>query len=161
MVVPGWYGCTCIKWVDRIEFVAEDVGSTAHMREFASRTNQKGTPSRARNFKPAEIDLAATVIRVERWRVDGKLRHEVVGLLWGGTETTDRLRIQLGRGAPYVPVDELDHRATNTWTLWRHQWTPKKAGTYRVRVDVDDPAVRTRRLDAGYYERAVVVEEVG
>src|SRR4029434_10720289 len=23
LVVPGWYGCTCIKWVDRITFVDE------------------------------------------------------------------------------------------------------------------------------------------
>src|SRR5207244_2504018 len=22
LIVPGWYGCACIKWVDRIDFVS-------------------------------------------------------------------------------------------------------------------------------------------
>src|SRR5262249_22738585 len=28
LVVPGWYGCACIKWVDRIEWVDDDARAT-------------------------------------------------------------------------------------------------------------------------------------
>ena len=44
LVVPGWYGCTCIKWVNELRFVGEDEPATSQMREFASRTHQNGTP---------------------------------------------------------------------------------------------------------------------
>src|SRR5947207_897537 len=29
LIVPGWYGCTCVKWVDRIELVADDAPATS------------------------------------------------------------------------------------------------------------------------------------
>ncbi|HEY2982200.1 MAG TPA: molybdopterin-dependent oxidoreductase, partial [Anaerolineales bacterium] len=40
LVVPGWYGCTCIKWVNELRFVGDDEPATSQMREFASRTQQ-------------------------------------------------------------------------------------------------------------------------
>lgn len=48
LVVPGWYACCSIKWVDRIELVPDDAPATPHMREFASRTDQAGARARAR-----------------------------------------------------------------------------------------------------------------
>jgi DMSO/TMAO reductase YedYZ molybdopterin-dependent catalytic subunit len=54
LVVPGWYGCTCIKWVNELRFVGEDEPATSQMREFASRTHQSGTPELARDYLPAE-----------------------------------------------------------------------------------------------------------
>src|SRR2546423_7425848 len=48
LVVPGWYGCTCIKWVTSITLLDENVEATSQMQEYASRTGQKGTPRLAR-----------------------------------------------------------------------------------------------------------------
>jgi len=64
LVVPGWYGCTCVKWVDRITFVDESAEATSQMQEYAARTHQKGSPRFAREFQPAVIDQAAVPIRV-------------------------------------------------------------------------------------------------
>src|SRR5215831_8420159 len=50
LVVPGWYGCTCIKWVNELRFVGEDEPATSQMQEFASRTMQTGTPALARDY---------------------------------------------------------------------------------------------------------------
>jgi DMSO/TMAO reductase YedYZ molybdopterin-dependent catalytic subunit len=41
LIVPGWYGCSCIKWVDRIDLVPDDAPATTQMREFAARTHQR------------------------------------------------------------------------------------------------------------------------
>ena len=32
LIVPGWYGCSCIKWVDRIELVADEAPATTQMQ---------------------------------------------------------------------------------------------------------------------------------
>src|SRR5262249_47478337 len=40
LVVPGWYGCTAIKWVDEIALVDDDAPATDQMREYAGRTHQ-------------------------------------------------------------------------------------------------------------------------
>lgn len=160
LVVPGWYGCTCIKWVNAIRIVKDCAPSTKHMREYASRTHQDGVPRRAREFIPAEIDLAAMAVRVERWRVDRELVHRVVGILWGGEKTTNALVIRFRPGSRFEPVDEYVHETTKTWTLWSKTWRPRRPGVYHIELAVDDPLLRTRRLDSGYYTRSVSIHEV-
>ena len=160
LVVPGWYGCTCVKWLDEIEFVDDTAKATRHMRHFARRTHQRRRPRLATDFVPAEIDLAAMPVRVEQWRVDDQLVYRVVGILWGGRQTTDALVIRFNDREHYVPVDSYERTTTNTWTFWSHAWRPTKPGEYVIRLKVADSAVRTRRLDRGGYQRVVRIEEV-
>src|SRR5258708_38345155 len=72
LVVPGWYGCASIKWVNAITFVDENFLATSQMQEFAARTDQQGVPKLARDYRPAIIDQAAMPIRVEKWLVNGR-----------------------------------------------------------------------------------------
>ena len=159
LLVPGWFGCTCIKWVDSIELVDDDEPATSQMMEFAVRTHQDGIPQLAREYAPADIQQAAMPIRVERWRTaDGALLYRIVGLLWGGSQTTDRLTIDWGEGP--VPVDTYEHLTNATWTLWEHAFAPPGPGTYTIEMGVDDPAIPTRRLDSGWYLRDVVIDTI-
>ncbi len=160
LVMPGWYGCTCIKWVNRIVPVDDTALATGHMREYARRTHQVGKPKLAKDFKPASIDVAAMPIRVEQWRVEGKLLYRVIGILWGGDRTTDALVVRFHPSMDYVPVEDHEHQTNATWTVWSHVWKPNKAGRYPIQLKVDDPVVRTRRLDAGYYVRTVEIRAV-
>ena len=160
LIMPGWYGCTCIKWVDEIRWVGDDERSTSQMEEFAGRTHQEGVPRLARDFKPASMDLAAMPVRVEKSRVDGAVQYRLVGILWGGSRTTDKLQIRFNPKTRYVPVDAYEHKTTRTWTLWSHTWKPASRGRYRIELKVDDPKIRTRRLDSGTYRRTVVIDEV-
>src|SRR5262249_52683955 len=81
LIVPGWYGCTCIKWVNRIELVADDAAATTQMREFAARTHQTGTPTLSHEYVPAVIDTAAMPIRVEKWASAGKISYRLIGIV--------------------------------------------------------------------------------
>ena len=157
LLVPGWYGCTCIKWVTGIELVDDEVDATGQMQEFAQRTHQDGIPALARDFAPADIHQAAMPIRVEQWRTAaGTLLYRVVGVLWGGTQTTDALTIDFGDGA--VPVDTYDHQSNASWTLWEHAWAPATTGTFAIAMAIDDAAIPTRRLDSGWYLRDVTID---
>jgi DMSO/TMAO reductase YedYZ molybdopterin-dependent catalytic subunit len=158
LFVPGWYGCTCIKWLNELAFVDDEAPATSQMLEFASRTHQDGAPELARAYAPAVIDQAAMPIRVERWQLEGAIVHRVVGILWGGSAPTDKLQIRFGDGA-WQPVTAA-HTRNDTWSFWSHCFRPSRAGEYEVRLRVDDPAVRQRRLDTGYYTRVVRIEAV-
>lgn len=160
LVVPGWYGCTCIKWVNEIAFVGEDAESTSQMREYASRTAQKGVPELAKDFEPAVIEQAAMPIRIEKWNVSGKINYRVVGIAWGGTQSVKVLLIRFNPEEDYVPVDNFRQTKNDPWTLWTHSWSPKAPGTYAIRLSVKEPAVQARRLDSGYYVRSVEITEV-
>jgi DMSO/TMAO reductase YedYZ molybdopterin-dependent catalytic subunit len=161
LLVPGWYGCTCIKWVNEISVVADDAPATSQMLEFAVRTHQDGVPKLASEFRPALIQQAAVPIRVEKWSVDGNIKYRVVGILWGGTQPVKLLEIRCNPEEDYVAVDHLAPAASNDpWSFWSHVWTPKTPGTYAIRLNVKEPLIHSIRLDAGFYVRSVEITEV-
>ena len=162
LVVPGWYACTCIKWVNRIDLVSSAHEATSQMVEFAGRTHQSTGGARlARDFAPAAIDTAATPIRVEQWDVAGRPAYRIIGLVWGGSTPVDALQIRFRTGDPWVDITGSPRPdPAATWRLWSHQWRPPEAGRYHIVVRVKDPGIRTRRLDLFFYVRAVDVTDV-
>ena len=160
LVIPGWYGCACIKWVTAISFVDDTAEPTSQMKEYAARTHQKGSPALARDFQPTIIDQAAMPVRVEKWVVGEKIKYRVVGIAWGGNTPVKMLMIHFNPEEDYVPVDNFVQTKNDPWTLWTHAWSPREPGTYSIRLTVKDPAIRTRRLDSGYYVRSVEISEI-
>jgi len=160
LVVPGWYGCSCIKWVDEITLVGEHAEATSQMKEYAARTFQKGVPELAKDYRAAVIEQAAMPIRVEKWSIAGKIKYRVVGIAWGGSQPLKVLAIRFNPEEDYVPVDNFHHLKNDPWTLWSHAWSPQASGTYSIRLAVKEPVVQARRLDSGYYVRSVEIAEV-
>lgn len=160
LFVPGWYGCTCIKWLNAISFVADDAEATSQMQEFAVRTHQQGIPKLAKDYKSASMDQSAMPIRVEKWEVSGKIKYRVVGILWGGSRPIKNLEIRFNPEEDYVRVDSFAQAANDPWSFWSHAWTPAATGSYLIRLRVTDAGVPTTRLDLGYYVRSVEVNEV-
>ncbi len=160
LVVPGWYGCTCIKWVDSISWLDEKAEATSQMQEYAARTLQKGMRRLAREFIPAVIDLAAMPIRVEKWIVEEKIRYRVEGVAWGGTRPVKELEIRFNPEEDFARVDNFSQVKNDPWTIWSHAWSPKAPGTYSIRLAVKDAGVPSRKMDTGYYVRSVEITEV-
>ncbi len=161
LVVPGWYGCAWIKWVNEIRWVTADEPATSQMREFAARTHQDGVPALARDFAPPAIDTAAMPVRVEQRRVDGATEYRVVGIVWGGSTPVDQLMIRFGGRDRGTPVRVCPAQATtHTWALWSHRWRPIEPGYYDISLTTAHAAVRTRRLDLSFYIRRVRIDDV-
>ena len=107
-LVPGWYGCVSIKWVDEIKVVDDSTEATSQMQEYASRTHQQGVPKLARDFALATVDPAAVPIRVEKWLVNNQIKYRVVGILWGGSQPVHNLEIK------FQSRRTLDARSNNS-----------------------------------------------
>ncbi|MBY0494666.1 MAG: molybdopterin-dependent oxidoreductase [Cyanobacteria bacterium] len=162
LVVPGWYGCTWIKWVNEIRLVGPDEPATTQMVEFANRTHQAEPFKFARDYAPADIQTAATPIRVEKRKTPQGLEYRIVGIVWGGKTVVDRLQIRFG-GAdqPFTPFQICPAPKTHTmWQLWEYRWKPEKPGTYDIALEVADQSVPQRRLKSGYYMRQVKIDEI-
>jgi len=160
LVVPGWYGCACIKWVNEIRFTDDTAAATSQMQEYAVRTMQRGVPHFAREYKPATVDPAAMPIRVEKWVVEEKIKYRVVGIVWGSSGAVKDLEIRFNPEEDYVTVGSLEQPTQNPWSFWTHAWMPRQTSTYLIRLRVKDPGVIARRLDLGYYMRSVEITEI-
>jgi DMSO/TMAO reductase YedYZ molybdopterin-dependent catalytic subunit len=160
LVVPDWYGCACIKWLNEIRAVPDSAEITPQMQEFAFRTMQPGSPKLAREYQAPAIDQSAMVTRVEKWRVGERIRYRVAGIMWGGTVPVKRLQIRFNPEEEYISVDEFQQSPNDPWNFWSHSWSPAAAGTYLLRLRVAEPAMQTRRLDMGFYVREVDISEI-
>jgi len=162
LLVPGWYGCTAIKWVNEIVLVDDEAPATDQMREYAGRTHQDPAgPRLAKDFQPATMDPAAVPVLVEkRSAADGAIFYRIVGILWGGRAPVHALRIRFNPDQSGAPVEDMGSGAGGTWTLWSHTFRPRAPGRYRIELSVQDPGVRTRRLDTGFYAREIEIASV-
>jgi len=100
-------------------------------------------------------------VRVEKWSAGGRIFYRVAGIVWGGSKPTNALSIRFKSGDMWTRVDDCPLPAsTLTWNLWSHVWRPAAPGRYQIVLRVDDPAIRTRRLDIFFYVRDVQIDEV-
>jgi|HubBroStandDraft_6_1064221.scaffolds.fasta_scaffold10713_2 DMSO/TMAO reductase YedYZ molybdopterin-dependent catalytic subunit len=170
LVVPGWYGCTEVKWINKIQLVDNNEPATLQMLEFSDRTGQQTHedptistshqvgPKLARDYLPASIDQAALPVRVEQWTLGEKLVYRVVGITWGGgPNRTEKLKIRFrlvdgrrrARDTPYEPV--LFCKAStsiSSYGIWVHRWEPTKPGHYLIDVRLNAPGLRSRRMES-------------
>jgi DMSO/TMAO reductase YedYZ molybdopterin-dependent catalytic subunit len=161
LVVPGWYGCSWIKWVNDVRLVGPDEPMTPQMIEFSLRTHQPTVPKLARDYEPPVIDLAAMPIRVEKRRVEGRIEYRVVGIVWGGDKPVDQLQIRFRAGETPMPFTICPAPRTHrTWSFWDYRWRPTSPGLYSIALTAADPTIRTRRLDVSFYVRRVLIREV-
>jgi hypothetical protein len=186
LVVPGWYGCTEVKWINEIKFVGNDQPATLQMLEFGERTLQETRldptlsnhtvgPKWARDYRPASIDQAALPVRVEQWKLGEKLVYRVVGITWGGPNRTDQLKIRFRRGRrepPFEPIQFCKAQSSiSSYGIWMHRWQPTKPGPYWIEVQLDASGVRSRKMMTeepltrqgpfvGHFERVVMIQHV-
>lgn len=161
LAVPGWYGCSWIKWVNEIRLVGPDEPATSQMVEFAARTHQSEPHKYARDYAPADIQTAATPVRVEKRKGSNGLEYRIVGIVWGGTKPVDRLQIRFGNDQPFTPFSVCPVPKTHTmWSMWEYRWKPAKPGVYDIALEVADQSVPQRRLKSLYYMRQVNIEEI-
>ena len=137
LAVPGWYGCSWIKWVNEIRLVGPDEPATSQMVEFAARTHQSAPHKyRARlraGRHPYRRHAGARreTQGPQRPRISHR-RHRV-----GRHQAVDRLAIRFANDQPFTPFAICPAPKTHTmWSLWEYRWKPAAPGTYDISLEV-------------------------
>ena len=101
--------------------------------------------------------------RAEKVRdVDGALVYRVIGILWGGYQTTDIRRVRFGTGNSVWQNADVcpSHDQNLYWSVWEHLWQPTETGSFAIECKIKGPDIPTIRLDQGFYLRTVDIDEV-
>ena len=160
LVVPGWYGCSWIKWVDEIRLVDASEPATSQMREFAAaRTRPPSTisrlPMRRRRFRPRPPRFVSRSARAPPASSTASSASSGVARAWStGSRSASATGSRGSRSTSALP--RSPRRPGRCGATAGSLPAP---GVYSIALRVPDASVPQRRLDSGYYVRQVTVDE--
>jgi DMSO/TMAO reductase YedYZ molybdopterin-dependent catalytic subunit len=134
LLVPHWYAVASVKWLKRIEVLAEPfVGEfqTGHyVYEWPDRPHERVTLMRVRACitypPPGSVVPAGT--------------HTVRGKAWSGTGPITDVRVSLTGEGDWYPAEVEAPRGPYQWQDWSFEWEAREVGRKTLRARATDAA---------------------
>ncbi|MCI0780474.1 MAG: sulfite oxidase [Chloroflexi bacterium] len=142
LIVPGWYGMTSVKWLDRIEAIAKpfDGYQMSGTYRFSQTKNDPGEPVtlirvRALMSPPGIPDFMTRTRLVEPGPVS------ITGRAWAGRQQVAGVEVSTDGGSTWDQAS-LDERGNGpvspfAWRQWSFQWDARP-GRYILLVRATD-----------------------
>jgi len=162
LLVPGWYGMTNVKWLHRIDVLAESFEGYQMVRGYRRRAdeNDPGIPvtrmmPRALMVPPGIPDFMTRrrSVPLQACRLEGRA--------WSGWGAVTAVEVSTDGGATWMAA-EVDSDAPSAWAWcgWSFAWTPDAEGDYVLSCRATDEAGNVQPIDipwnvGGYSNNAV------
>ena len=123
LLVPGWYGMTSVKWLERITVTREPFAGYQNVQAYRRRQDpdEEGTPvtriePRALMAPPGVPDFLTRVRHVEPGRV------RVEGRAWSGWGPIERVDVSTDGGTTWAPAELGEATGPAAWRAWSFVW---------------------------------------
>jgi sulfane dehydrogenase subunit SoxC len=161
LVVPGWYGMTNVKWLERMTVLSEPFAGYQQARAYKMRTNEDDPGTAVERMVPRSLVVPPGVPEFfTRTRSLGRGHVVLEGRAWSGRGRIVGVEVSLDGGASWEPAvlgdDELGRWA---WRGWTYEWHADP-GEHRVGSRATDDAGNVQPLEpawnvGGYANNAV------
>jgi DMSO/TMAO reductase YedYZ molybdopterin-dependent catalytic subunit len=138
LVMPSWYGMASVKWLDRIEAVAEPFQGyqMAHAYRYAQSADGPGEAvdeirARALMIPPGIPDFMTRDRLVDAGPVT------LTGKAWAGRAHVSRVEVSVDGGSTWSEAQLDESASPHAWTSWKFVWNAK-AGAYLLHVRASD-----------------------
>jgi len=169
LLLPGWEGNLCVKWLKRLEFASEPWFCKEETSKY---TALKPTGKAVQHFYANEVNSTVTSPSPEiPWTdlEDGQL-VEIEGLAWSGMGTITGVDLSFDGGKTYVEAKLKGLVLPKAWTRWSYMHRYKKGErlllTSRARDDAGyiqptiDEETSVMGVESVYHRNAVETWEV-
>jgi DMSO/TMAO reductase YedYZ molybdopterin-dependent catalytic subunit len=129
LMVPGWYGMASVKWLARLEAVAQPFrGHHMLAYRYAQSPDDPGTPVtwmkvRALMIPPGLLD----VVTGERLVEAGPIRLQ--GRAWAGGAVVARVEVSADGGTRWADAELEDGPRPSLWRGWAYSWEARPGKT--------------------------------
>ena len=133
LIVPGWYGMTQIKWLNRIEVLDRRYEGSHMARNYHTirdaETLDAGT---VLETSISRTRLKSVIARVTR-RTDtkGGYVYRVSGAAWGGPSALKAVELRVD-GSPWRAAQLGERAGDFAWVLWSIDWKPGSPGPHTL-----------------------------
>jgi DMSO/TMAO reductase YedYZ molybdopterin-dependent catalytic subunit len=134
LLVPGWYGMTSVKWLTRIEAVAQPFTGYQMMKSYrySQSADDLGDPvtlirPRALMIPPGVPDFAS------RTRIASPGPTILRGRAWAGRASIERVEVSCDDGSTWQDAELEPEPSPFAWRGWHFSWNAAP-GQHRLRV---------------------------
>ena len=150
LLLPGWEGNLCVKWLKRLEFSDEPWFAKEETSRY---TALKPTGKAIQHFYANEVN--STVVKpspeIPWTNLEDGTMIEIEGLAWSGMGTITRVDLSFDGGNNYVEASLKGLVLPKCWTRWSYMHKYKKG---------DKLLLTSRAMDDAGYIQPTVNEEV-
>lgn len=125
LLLPGWEGNLCVKWLKRLDFASEPWYAKEETSKY---TALKPTGKAVQHFYANEVNSTVVTPSPEKpWTdlEDGTV-IEIEGLAWSGMGTITGVDLSFDGGKTYVEAQLKGLVLPKSWTRWSYMHTYKK-----------------------------------
>ncbi len=146
LLVPGWYGMASVKWLQRIEAVAEPFqGYQMESYRYAQTAGDVGDPVtlikvRALMIPPGIPDFLTRTRLVQAGAVT------LEGRAWAGRQSVSRVEVSVDGGATWSEAQLGETISPYAWTAWTFPWNAQP-GSHTLCVRATDSQGNGQSLD--------------
>ena len=139
-VIPGWYGVSSIKWISRVELLAEAGAEAAGYR--------RGTRSLLAGVTQGEAVSRTLIKSVFSRPTDGAIlytrRFTLRGAAWAGESAVRSVEVSTDGGRTWAGARLAPTTAKYAWTHWAFDWKIPARGPFELIVRATDAAGLTQ-----------------
>jgi DMSO/TMAO reductase YedYZ molybdopterin-dependent catalytic subunit len=148
LVVPGWYGVSNVKWLDRIELSPRRFLGRFMGRDYVTiMGRQVGDRVEYTETSVTRILIKSAVARVTK-PAAGAGPFTVFGVAYNDGTPLDRVEVQVDGGAwRAARLEPQPTRSPYAWTFWSLDIDPLPAGSHAVASRATDRRGRTQPAD--------------
>lgn len=149
LIVPGWYGMSSVKWLDRITVLDRPFEGYQQARGYRIRQTpeESGEPvswmlPRSLMIPPGIPDFAT------RERTMGPGPCTLRGRAWSGLGPVEHVEVSVDGGERWSDARLGDQTSRWAWRSWDWEWEPREAGRYELCCRATDSAGNAQPLEA-------------
>jgi DMSO/TMAO reductase YedYZ molybdopterin-dependent catalytic subunit len=142
LIVPGWYGMTCVKWLQKIAFTPEPFEGYQMVTGYRMRAHEddEGTP--VTRIEPRSLMVPPGIpdfLTRRRFLRPGPVTLQ--GRAWSGWGPIERVEVSTDGGTSWQPATLGDPPGPTAWAPWSFDWDAPE-GEHELRVRTTDATGR-------------------
>ena len=149
LVVPGWYGMTSVKWLERISVLDRPFDGYQQARGYRVRQTPDEQGEAVSRMLPRSLMVPPGIPDfATRERIVEPGPCTVRGRAWSGLGPVERVEVSADGGASWSTAQLGRQTSKWAWRSWEWAWEPREGGVYELCCRATDGAGNVQPLEA-------------
>jgi sulfane dehydrogenase subunit SoxC len=161
LVVPGWYGMTNVKWLERITVLDRPFDGYQQRQAYRLRRQEDEEGEPVTRMQPRSLMIPPGIPDfLTRERIVDEAPVELRGRAWSGWAPISSVEVSTDGGASWAEATVTETPSRWSWASWSYRWEPALAAQYELCCRARDEAGNEQPLEprwslGGYANNAV------